>query len=73
MIDANAQWLRGSFDVPKLYINGDPGFNVRGPVRDYTRTFPNQEEITVAGLHFLQEDSPHEIGAAVKAFFEALP
>lgn len=73
MIDANAQWLRGAFDVPKLFINGDPGFNVRGPVRDYTRTFPNQAEITVSGLHFLQEDSPHEIGAAVKAFFEGLP
>lgn len=72
MVDANAQWLRGSLDVPKLFINGDPGFNVRGPIRDYIRTFPNQSEITVRGLHFLQEDSPHEIGVALRNFFERL-
>ena len=72
MIDANAQWLRGSFDIPKLFVNGDPGFNVKGPIRDYVRTFPNQSEITVKGLHFLQEDSPHEIGAALQGFFERL-
>jgi haloalkane dehalogenase len=72
MIDANAQWLRGTFELPKLFINGNPGFNVTGAVRDFVRTFPNQEEVTVDGLHFLQEDAPHEIGAAVKAFVEGL-
>ncbi len=71
MIDANAQWLRGSFDVPKLFINGDPGLNVVGVIRDYVRTFPNQREVTVSGIHFLQEDSPHAIADAVKAFIGA--
>lgn len=72
MIDANAQWLRGTTALPKLFINGNPGLNITGSVRDYARTFPNQQEITVDGIHFLQEDSPHAIGTAVKAFVEAL-
>ena len=68
MIDANAQWLRGSLTVPKLFINGDPGLNVTGVIRDYVRTFPNQVEVTVPGIHFLQEDAPQEIARAVRAF-----
>lgn len=72
MIDANAQWIRGTFDLPKLFINGDPGLNVAGVIRDFIRTFPAQEEITVAGIHFLQEDSPREIGTAVRDFVERL-
>ncbi|HCU88960.1 MAG TPA: haloalkane dehalogenase [Gammaproteobacteria bacterium] len=72
MIDANAQWLRGTTVLPKLFINGNPGLNITGSVRDYVRTFPNQQEITVDGIHFLQEDSPHAIGAAVKTFVNAL-
>ena len=72
MIDANAQWLRGTMALPKLFINANPGLNITGSVRDYVRTFPNQREITVDGIHFLQEDSPHSIGVAVKEFVNEL-
>jgi haloalkane dehalogenase len=72
MIDANAQWLRGTMALPKLFINANPGLNITGSVRDYVRTFPNQREITVDGIHFLQEDSPHAIGVAVKEFVNEL-
>ena len=55
-------------DVPKLFINADPGAILTGAQREFCRGWPNQEEITVAGTHFIQEDSPEEIGAAVAGF-----
>jgi len=58
------EWLSGS-DVPKLFINADPGAILIGPQRDFCRSWPNQEEVTVKGSHFIQEDSPHEIGTAI--------
>lgn len=72
MIDANAQWLRGTFALPKLFINAEPGLNVVGPIRDFARTLPCQTEITVPGIHFLQEDSPAEIAAAIRTFLSGL-
>ena len=60
-------WLAGS-DTPKLFINAEPGSILVGPQRDFCRTWPNQREITVKGMHFIQEDSPDEIGAAVADF-----
>jgi len=57
-------WMATS-QVPKLFINADPGAILTGPQRDFCRTWPNQTEITVPGIHFIQEDSPHEIGEAV--------
>lgn len=65
------QWLAGS-EVPKLFINGEPGALTRGRVRDFVRSWPNQTEVTVPGVHFLQEDSPDEIGAAVAEFVRRL-
>jgi haloalkane dehalogenase len=59
-----ADWLAGS-DVPKLFINAEPGAILIGPQREFCRGWPNQTEVTVAGNHFLQEDSPDEIGAAI--------
>lgn len=64
-----ADWLAGS-PLPKLFVNGDPGFILTGASRDFCRTWPNQRETTVKGLHFLQEDSPHEIGRAVAGFVD---
>jgi haloalkane dehalogenase len=58
------QWLSNS-DVPKLFINADPGSILTGPQREFARSWPNQTEVTVSGRHFVQEDSPHEIGAAI--------
>jgi len=62
-----AAWLARS-EVPKLFINADPGSILVGRQREVCRAWPNQHEVTVKGLHFLQEDSPDEIGQAVAAF-----
>jgi haloalkane dehalogenase len=60
-------WLAQS-DIPKLFINADPGSILLGRQREVCRAWPNQSEVTVKGLHFIQEDSPDEIGQAVAAF-----
>ena len=60
-----AQWLAEA-DVPKLFVNAEPGALITGSVRDFCRTLPNQTEVTVAGSHFIQEDSPDEIGQALR-------
>ena len=65
--DRYARWLSET-PLPKLFINGDPGAILIGPQREFCRRWPNQEEVTVRGSHFLQEDSPAEIGRAIAAF-----
>ena len=65
------RWLE-SATVPKLFINAEPGSILTGPQRDYCRTWPNQTEITVPGYHFIQEDSPDEIGQAIRQWYQAL-
>ncbi|MEM7093095.1 MAG: haloalkane dehalogenase [Actinomycetota bacterium] len=62
--EAYSQWLTAS-DVPKLFVNAEPGAILTGPQREFCRGWPNLTEVTVAGNHFLQEDSPHEIGQAI--------
>ena len=57
-------WLAAS-DVPKLFINADPGSILIGAQREFCRRWPNQREVTVAGAHFIQEDSPIEISQAI--------
>lgn len=59
-------------DVPKLFINADPGSILIGAQRDFCRAWPNQTEVTVAGLHFIQEDSPDEIGMAISDWLSTL-
>lgn len=59
-----AEWLAHA-DVPKLFVNAEPGSVLVGAQRDLCRAWPRQTEVTVRGSHFLQEDSPHEIGAAL--------
>src|SRR6266849_7564705 len=66
IVRAYSQWLQTS-DVPKLFINADPGIILAGAQREFCRAWPNQREITVKGSHFLQEDSPAEIGEAIVA------
>ena len=68
IVDDNAKWLAASNSLPKLFINGDPGTTISGRVRDFCRSLPNQREVTVKGLHHLQDDSPKEIGEAVREF-----
>jgi haloalkane dehalogenase len=59
-----ADWLATS-DLPKLFVNAEPGAILTGPQREYCRGWKNQTEVTVAGSHFIQEDSPDEIGRAI--------
>ncbi|MFG1935125.1 haloalkane dehalogenase [Mycobacterium sp. NPDC048908] len=65
------QWL-SQCDVPKLFVKGEPGALIRGRALDFVRTWRNQIEVSVPGIHFLQEDSPDEIGAAVASFVRAV-
>jgi haloalkane dehalogenase len=71
IVEEYGEWLARS-DVPKLFIKGEPGALVRGRVLDFVRTWPNQTEVSVPGVHFIQEDSPDEIGAAVASFVRAV-
>lgn len=59
-------------EMPKLFINADPGSILVGRQREFCRGWPNQSEVTVSGYHFIQEDSPAEIGQAVAAWLAAL-
>ena len=59
-------------DIPKLFINADPGSILVGAQREFCRSWPNQQEVTVKGLHFIQEDSPLEIGQAVANWLKVL-
>jgi haloalkane dehalogenase len=70
-VEEYGAWLSQS-DVPKLFVKGDPGALVRGRMLDFVRTWPNQTEVSVPGVHFIQEDSADEIGAAVTSFVRAV-
>jgi haloalkane dehalogenase len=70
IVQAYSEWLPES-PFPKLFVNADPGAILVGPQRDFCRGFQNQKEVTVAGTHFIQEDSPDEIGRAIAAWLQA--
>jgi haloalkane dehalogenase len=67
LVETYSAWLAQS-DLPKLFINGDPGSILVGRQRELCRAWPNQTEVTVKGRHFLQEDSPDELGRSVAEF-----
>jgi haloalkane dehalogenase len=64
IVRSYADWLAQS-GVPKLFVNAEPGAILTGPQREFCRAWPNQQEVTVKGNHFVQEDSPDEIGRAI--------
>jgi len=66
-----SEWLAAT-EVPKLFVNADPGAILIGAQRAFCRGWKNQTEVTVAGSHFIQEDSPHEIGAALADWYGSL-
>jgi haloalkane dehalogenase len=68
VVQAYGEWLART-PIPKLFINGEPGGNLMGSQREYCRTWPNQTEITVAGIHMLPEDAPDQIGAALAQWY----
>jgi haloalkane dehalogenase len=67
IVDGYGKWLARS-ELPKLLILGDPGAIITGRTRDFCRSWANQREVTVKGRHFLQEDSPEQIGLALADF-----
>ena len=67
----NAEFHKDS-EIPKLFINANPGSILVGEQREFARTWKNQTEITVSGNHFVQEDSSEEIGTALRDFVKAL-
>lgn len=64
IVESYGRWLAQS-PLPKLFINAEPGAILRGAPRDFCRTWPNQKEVSVKGIHFIQEDSADAIGTAV--------
>lgn len=71
IVDEYRSWLE-QCEIPKLFINAEPGSILTGAQREYCRSWPNQQEVTVSGTHFIQEDSPHEIGEAIASFVSSL-
>ncbi|WP_253944077.1 haloalkane dehalogenase [Pseudoalteromonas sp. TB41] len=65
LVKSYASYLANSHDIPKLFINAEPGAFLVGYARDFVRTWPNLAEVSVSGIHYLQEDSPNEIGEAI--------
>jgi haloalkane dehalogenase len=71
IVNAYTDWLATS-NVSKLFLKAEPGgILAHGPVLDLARSFPAQTEVTIAGLHFVQEDSPDEIGRAIAGWMGA--
>ena len=71
IVAGNARWM-ATTATPKLFINGDPGALLTGPLRELCRTWPRQDEITVPGMHFLPEDSPEPIARALTEWLAGL-
>ena len=71
IVEDYGAWL-SQCDLPKLFVNADPGSILTGPQREFCRAWPNQTEVTVKGTHFVQEDSPDEIGQAVATFVKGI-
>jgi haloalkane dehalogenase len=69
IVESYGAWLAQS-PVPKLFVNAEPGSLLVGRAREFCRTWPNQRELTVDGIHFIQEDAPAEIAAALKEFLQ---
>jgi len=61
-----SEWLASTPGLPKLFVNAEPGTILVGAQREFCRSWPDQTEITVPGLHFIQEDSGTEIGRAIR-------
>ncbi len=70
-VESYSGWMSEN-TVPKLLIRGDPGMMIAGPMLEYARTWHNQKEVTVRGVHFIQEDSPDEIGQALTDWYQEL-
>jgi haloalkane dehalogenase len=72
IVPGYAQWLTNN-SIPKPFVNADPGVILTGAQRELRRTWANQQDVTVKGTHFVQEDSPAQIGQAIARFLADLP
>jgi haloalkane dehalogenase len=70
-IAAYSAWLRTA-PLPKLFIDAEPGVFITGRIRSLARSFPNQHHVVVEGLHFVQEDSPDEVGRAIAGWLQRI-
>jgi len=68
VVEHYGSWLATATEVRKLFVNAEPGAILTGRQRELCRRWPNQTEITVPGIHFLQEDSGDQIGAAIASW-----
>lgn len=71
IVQAYADWLSTS-DLPKLFVNTTQGHALLGRNREFCRTWPNQQEITLEAKHFYQEDRPDDLGRALAAWYRGL-
>jgi haloalkane dehalogenase len=67
IVEDYGQWILQS-PLPKLFFNAEPGSLLIGRARQFCHSLPNQQEVTVRGIHFIQEDSPDEIGSVLARF-----
>jgi haloalkane dehalogenase len=72
LVKSYGQWMAANSALPKLFVNADPGSILTGKPREFCRGWPNQTEVTVKGTHFIQEDSPVEIGQALASWIDTL-
>ena len=72
IVNQYAEWMQTN-DIPKLFINAEPGAITTGRIREFCRSWKNQTEVTVKGKHFVQEDSPDEIGKAISTWYKNIP
>ena len=72
IVNQYAEWMQTN-DIPKLFINAEPGAITTGRMRDFCRSWKNQTEVTVKGIHFIQEDSPDDIGKAISTWYKNIP
>jgi haloalkane dehalogenase len=72
IVDDYGNWLAETPGIPKLFINAEPGSILLDPQREFCRTWPDQTEITVPGIHYVQEDSSAEIGEAIAGWLSRL-
>lgn len=73
IVQRYSSWLASATGVRKLFVNAEPGAILTGPQRELCRAWPNQKEVTVPGIHFIQEDSGDQIGAAIATWLTSQP
>ena len=71
IVDDYAAWMAQN-DLPKLFVNAEPGAILIGDQREFCRSWKNQTEVTVPGSHFIQEDSAEQIAAALDGWLGTL-